>query len=171
MCLITKQSQSKIATKDITCYKVLLKLENTINNIVFYVSPVRHFTYFHNNPDPNEVFKAEKAYWFENYPCDDLKPSYIDDEGVVNPQPVSYELNSGFFHMYKDYDSAIKSIEKTGKIVKEYEKDVKTVKIETEPSVIFECVIPKGSRYYEGVTSVHSFPSIASDKLKIIKQL
>lgn len=159
MCLITKQSQSKIASKDITCYKVLLKLEKNINNIIFYVSPVRHFTYFHNNPYPNKVFNAEKPYWLENHPYDDLKPNYIDDEGVVNPQPVSYELNSGFFHMYKDYDSAIKAIKKDD------------VKIVTEPSVIFECVIPKGSHYYEGVTSIDSIPSIASDKLKIIKQL
>lgn len=60
--------------------------------------------------------------------------------------------------MYKDYHSAVKSIGNNVKLV-------------TEPSVIFECVIPKGSRYYEGVTSVHSLPSIASDKLKIIKQL
>lgn len=164
MCLITKQSQSKIATEDITCYKVLLKLENTINNVVFYVSPVRHFTYFQNNPDPNKVFKAEKPYWLENLPFDDLKPNYIDDEGVVNPQPVSYQLNSGFFHMYKDYDSAVKEIGK----VKEYEKNVKIV---TELSVIFECVIPKGSHYYESATTIDSIPSIASDKLKIIKQL
>ena len=169
MCLITKQSQSKIASKDITCYKVLLALENKINNVVFYVSPVRHFTYFYNNPDPDKIFKAEKPYWLENYTCDDLKPNYIDDEGVVNPQPVSYELSSGFFHMYKDYDSAIKAIKKyDSAAIKSIEK---AVNIATEPSVIFECVIPKGSHYYEGVTSMHSFPSIASDKLKIIKQL
>ena len=157
MCLVTKQSKSKIASKDITCYKVLLKLENEISNTVFYVSPVRHFTYFSNRIDlNNKVFKAEKAYCLENYPGDDLKQTYIDNE------PVSYELNSGFFHMYKDYDSAVKA--------------VKNASIESY--VLFECVIPKGSRYYEGFTSFPSFPnnlslypSIASDKLKFIKQL
>ena len=160
MCLITKQSESKIASKDITCYKALLKLENEINDTVFYISPVRHFTYFSNRADlDNKVFKAEKAYWLENYPGDDLKQTYIDNE------PVSYELNSGFFHMYKDYDSAVKA--------------VKNASIESY--VLFECVIPKDSRYYEGFTSFPSFPSfpnnlslypsIASDKLKFIKQL
>lgn len=157
MCLITKQSQSKIASKDITCYKVLLKLENEINNTVFYISPVRHFTYFSNRTDlDNEVFQAEKSYLFENSPDDDLKPTYIDNE------PVSYELNSGFFHMYKDYDSSVKAIKNSP----------------LESYVIFECVIPKGSHYYEGITSFPSFPnnlflypSIASDKLKIVKQL
>ena len=157
MCLVTNQSESKIASKDITCYKVLLKLENEISNTVFYVSPVRHFTYFSNRTDlDNKVFKAEKAYWLENYPGDDLKQTYIDNE------PVSYELNSGFFHMYKDYDSAVKA--------------VKNAPIESY--AVFECVIPKGSRYYEGVTSFPSFPnnlsfylSIASDRLKIVKQL
>ena len=157
MCLVTNQSQSKIASKDITCYKVLLKLENEISNTVFYVSPVRHFTYFSNRTDlNNKVFKAEKAYWLENSPGDDLKQTYIDNE------PVSYELNSGFFHMYKDYDSAVKAIKSSP----------------LEPYVIFECVIPKGSHYYEGITSFPSFPnnlflypSIASDKLKFIKQL
>lgn len=157
MCLITKQSKSKIASEDITCYKILLKLENEINDTVFYISPVRHFTYFSNRADlDNKVFKAEKAYWIENYPGDDLKQTYIDNE------PVSYELNSGFFHMYKDYDSAVKA--------------VKNASIESY--VLFECVIPKDSRYYEGFTSFPSFPnnlslypSIASDKLKIVKQI
>ena len=150
MCLITKQSKSKIASEDITCYKILLKLENEINDTVFYISPVRHFTYFSNRADlDNKVFKAEKAYWIENYPGDDLKQTYIDNE------PVSYELNSGFFHMYKDYDSAVKA--------------VKNASIESY--VLFECVIPKDSRYYEGFTSIYLLPSIASDKLKIVKQI
>ena len=150
MCLVTKQSQSKIASKDITCYKVLLKLENEISNTVFYVSPVRHFTYFSNRTDlNNKVFKAEKAYWLENSPDDDLKPTYIGNE------PVSYELNSGFFHMYKDYDSVVKAI----------------INAPLESYAIFECVIPKGSRYYEGFTSIYILPSIASDKLKIVKQI
>ena len=157
MCLITNQSQSKIASKDITCYKALLKLENEISNTVFYVSPVRHFAYFGNRTDlNNKVFKAEKAYGLENSPDDDLKPIYIGNE------PVSYELNSGFFHMYKDYDSAVKAVKSSP----------------LESYVIFECVMPKDSHYYEGFTSFPSFPSnvslypsIASDKLKFIKQI
>lgn len=150
MCLVTEQLKSKIASEDITCYKVLLKLENEISNTVFYVSPVRHFTYFSNRTDlNNKVFKAEKAYGLEDSHGDDLKQIYIDNE------PVSYELNSGFFHMYKDYDSAVKAIKSSP----------------LESYVIFECVIPKGSRYYEGVTSIYLLPSIASDRLKIVKQL
>lgn len=153
MCLITNQSQSKIASKDITCYKVLLKLENEISNTVFYVSPVRHFAYFSNRTDlNNKVFKAEKAYGLENSPGDDLEPTYIENE------LVSYELNSGFFHMYQDYDSAVKAIKSSPPG-------------ERESSVVFECVIPKGSRYYEGFTSIYLLPSIASDRLKIVKQL
>ena len=151
MCLITKQSQSKIASKDITCYKVLLKLENEINNTVFYVSPVRHFTYFSNRTDlNNKVFKAEKTYGLENSPDDDLEPSCIDDD--------TYKLNSGFFHMYKDYDSAVKVIKNSPPG-------------ERESSLIFECVIPKGSHYYEGFTSTYLLPSIASDRLKFVKQI
>ena len=151
MCLITKQSDAKIASKDITCYKVLLKYGNV------YISPCKHFAFFQNQPNPNKVFNAEKSYWLENFPNDDLKPNYIDDEGNFSLLPVSYELNYGFFHMYKDYESALK----------ELKNDIVTL----EPSIIFECVIPKGSRYYEGVTALYSVPSIASDKLKIIKQL
>lgn len=54
MCLITKQSQSKIASKDITCYKVLLLTSDN-----FYISPYRHFTFFENQVNPNKVFKAK----------------------------------------------------------------------------------------------------------------
>ena len=64
--------------------------------------------------------------------------------------------------MYKDYDSAVKAVKNAP----------------LESYVIFECVIPKDSHYYEGFTSFPSFPnnvslysSIASDKLKIVKQL
>ena len=70
----------------------------------------------------------------------------------------AFTLNSGVFHMYKDYDSAVKAIKWL-------------VPREKESYAIFECVIPKGSRYYEGFTSIYRLPSIASDKLKFIKQL
>ena len=154
MCLITKQSESKIASEDITCYKVLLLTSDN-----FYISPHRHFTFFENQVNPNKVFKAKKSWWTINIHGDDLKPTYIDNE------PVSYELNSGFFHMYKDYDSAVKAIKRL-------------VPREKESYAVFECVIPKGSHYYEGITSFPSvpnnwflYPSIASDRLKFIKQL
>ena len=150
MCLITKQSQSKIASKDITCYKVLLLTSDN-----FYISPHRHFTFFENQVNPNKVFKAKKSWWTINIHGDDLE--LINDNGIY-----AFTLNSGFFHMYKDYDSAVKAIKNAS----------------IESYVIFECVIPKGSHYYEGFTSFPSFPnnlsfypSIASDKLKFIKQL
>ena len=141
MCLVTKQSESKIASKDITCYKVLLLTSDN-----FYISPHKFFTFFENQVNPKKVFKAKKSRWLENVPGDDLVPDYMDAD--------TYELCSGFFHMYQDYDSAVKAI-----------------RGEKESYVIFECVIPKGSRYYEGITSMYLLPSIASDRLKFVKQI
>ena len=146
MCLVTEQLKPKIASKDITCYKILLLTSGN-----FYISPYRHFTFFENQVNPKKVFKAKKSWWTINIHGDDLE--VINDNGVD-----TYELNSGFFHMYKDYDSAVKAIKNS-------------VTGERESSVVFECVIPKGSRYYEGVTSIYLLSSIASDKLKFIKQL
>ena len=146
MCLVTNQLKSKIASEDITCYKVLLLTSDN-----FYISPHRHFTFFENQVNPNKVFKAKKSWWTINIHGDDLE--LINDSGIY-----VFTLNSGFFHMYKDYDSAVKAIKNS-------------VTGERESSVIFECVIPKGSRYYEGFTSTYLLPSIASDKLKFIKQL
>ena len=146
MCLITNQLKSKIASEDITCYKVLLLTSDN-----FYISPHRHFTFFENQVNPNKVFKAKKSWWTINIHGDDLE--LINDNGID-----AFTLNSGFFHMYKDYDSAVKAIKNS-------------VTGERESSVIFECVIPKGSHYYEGFTSTYLLPSIASDKLKFIKQL
>ena len=57
MCLITKQSDAKIASKDITCYKVLLKSGNV------YISPCQHFAFFQNQLNHKKVFNAEKSYW------------------------------------------------------------------------------------------------------------
>ena len=150
MCLITKQSESKIASEDITCYKVLLLTSDN-----FYISPHRHFTFFENQVNPNKVFKAKKSWWTINIHGDDLE--LINDNGIY-----AFTLNSGFFHMYKDYDSVVKAI----------------INAPLESYAIFECVIPKGSHYYEGITSFPSvpnnwflYPSIASDRLKFIKQL
>ena len=153
MCLITEQLKPKIASKDITCYKILLLTSDN-----FYISPHRYFTFFENQVNPNKVFKAKKSWWTINIHGDDLE--LFNDNGID-----AFTLNSGFFHMYKDYDSAVKAIKRL-------------VPREKESYVIFECVIPKGSHYYEGITSFPSFPnnwflypSIASDKLKFIKQL
>ena len=148
MCLVTKQSESKIASKDITCYKVLLLTSDN-----FYISPHKFFTFFENQVNSKKVFQAEKSWWLENVPGDDLESNYIDDNGVD-----TYELNSGFFHMYKDYDSAVKAIKNS-------------VRREKESYTIFECVIPKGSHYYEGITSIYLLPSIASDKLKFMHRI
>ena len=146
MCLITNQLKSKIASKDITCYKILLLTSDN-----FYISPYRHFTFFENQVNPKKVFKAKKSWWTINIHGDDLE--VINDNGID-----AFTLNSGVFHMYKDYDSAVKAIKWL-------------VPREKESYAIFECVIPKGSRYYEGFTSIYRLPSIASDKLKFIKQL
>ncbi|MDY5646169.1 MAG: hypothetical protein SPF22_04080 [Candidatus Onthovivens sp.] len=146
MCLITNQLKSKIASKDITCYKILLLTSDN-----FYISPYRHFTFFENQVNPKKVFKAKKSWWTINIHGDDLE--VINDNGID-----AFTLNSGVFHMYKDYDSAVKAIKWL-------------VPREKESYAIFECVIPKGPRYYEGFTSIYRLPSIASDKLKFIKQL
>ena len=146
MCLVTEQLKPKIASKDITCYKILLLTSDN-----FYISPYRHFTFFENQVNPKKVFKAKKSWWTINIHGDDLE--LFNDNGID-----AFTLNSGFFHMYKDYDSAVKAIKNS-------------VTGERESSVIFECVIPKGSHYYEGFTSTYLLPSIASDKLKFIKQL
>ena len=146
MCLITEQLKPKIVSKDITCYKILLLTSDN-----FYISPYRHFTFFENQVNPKKVFKAKKSWWTINIHGDDLE--LFNDNGID-----AFTLNSGFFHMYKDYDSAVKAIKWL-------------VPREKESYAIFECVIPKGSRYYEGFTSIYRLPSIASDRLKIVKQI
>ena len=146
MCLVTEQLKPKIASKDITCYKILLLTSDN-----FYISPYRHFTFFENQVNPKKVFKAKKSWWTINIHGDDLE--VFNDNGID-----AFTLNSGVFHMYKDYDSAVKAIKWL-------------VPREKESYAIFECVIPKGSRYYEGFTSIYRLPSIASDKLKIVKQI
>ena len=146
MCLITEQLKPKIASKDITCYKILLLTSDN-----FYISPYRHFTFFENQVNPKKVFKAKKSWWTINIHGDDLE--LFNDNGID-----AFTLNSGVFHMYTDYDSAVKAIKWL-------------VPREKESYAIFECVIPKGSRYYEGFTSIYLLPSIASDRLKIVKQI
>ena len=146
MCLVTEQLKPKIASKDITCYKILLLTSDN-----FYISPYRHFTFFENQVNPKKVFKAKKSWWTINIHGDDLE--LFNDNGID-----AFTLNSGVFHMYKDYDSAVKAIKWL-------------VPREKESYAIFECVIPKGSRYYEGFTSIYRLPSIASDKLKVVKQI
>lgn len=147
MCLITEQSKPKIAKENITCYKVLLAIENDSN--ILYSSPIRHFYFFENNPNPDRYFEPSKPYWlFKD--SEDLKPSYVDDKGVVHPNPTSYKLYSGYFHMYKNYASA-------------YYMVVNHPKMQL---TVFECVIPKGAKYYIGDSG-----DIVADKMIIFQDI
>ena len=154
MCLITKQLHPKIADNDIICYKVLLKTKT--GERTSYVSPIQHWFYFKDEPDPNYVFVPDKSYWLLEK-NEDIKPSYVDNLGIVNPYPVNYELYSGYFHMYKNKEDA--------------EKFMTVYRVLSLS--IFECVIPKGSKYYEGTCQMQNLiaDSIASDKLIVKKQL
>ena len=150
MCLITQQNQPKIADNDIICYKVLLKMKT--GERTSYVSPIQHWFYFKDEPDPNYVFVPDKPYWLDNGK-EDLKVSYVD-----MTYPVNYELYSGYFHMYKNKEDA--------------EKFLTMYNLPLSLS-LFECVIPKGSKYYEGTCKMCNLiaDSIASDKLIVKKQL
>lgn len=153
MCLNTIQEKTKIAKKDITCYKVLTYKVDDTNGDIIYLSPFFDFVWYRNHPNPVFSHMADTSWYIENGK-EDKKLSnigYYDDKGNRHKQ---YQVHSGYFHTFKFKSDA---------------EDL-FVRLGSNKLVIVECTIPAGTSYYEGHDS-NGCPSYASLKLKIVEKI
>jgi len=146
MCLNIIHNQNKfIAGYDITCYKVLGESKSPKDpSRTAYYSPVMHMGY-------------ELGSTYFNGEVEQFETSIWGDEVLVN---------GGFYHTFLNLEDA-----------KEYAYDNSYsggysgyAEGHTRPMVVVECVIPKGTVYYQGVTALCK-DSYASRALRITDKI
>jgi hypothetical protein len=123
MCLITKQTEAKIADKDIKCYKVVERCG------VGYKTPWRNTYVDYETSKGKKFFEALTPETFE--------------EGLI---PGERSITGGFVHCYTDLGLAIACSKLLGN------------------GTCFECIIPKGTPYFNGTTL-----DICAKKIKFVK--
>ena len=187
MCLELKstKTKSKIAKKDIICYK---RLEYLPTIKMSTIKDGDEFTgVINNNECSGKIsIESDRIYFCTNHPqlCGtDSKNKYgyvnswifnsvvtsiiINNKEIVNLQTVTQYRNFPI-EIGKTYDSKlIKKDEYVSQGLHSFKNldDAKNFYITTYA----ECIIPKGSKYYEG--KFGNYDSYASDKLTYVKLL
>jgi hypothetical protein len=146
MCLITEQKKAKIANEDIVCYKTM----DVSSEGVLY-SPYMGFNY-----ELNKVYKERLCFSHTGCSFDDLT-----DEKYKGPE---------YYKFYADCGDASIALKKLGliEIGEGFHAALtkKRLSIKKIGKKIFQCKIPKGSRYYTDATGL-----IVSNQIIIEKML
>lgn len=148
MCLFVKNNNVKVAKKDIVCYKVLkyMKSSNSPTGTILC-------TPFANQMVSEEIVNG-------NFDFEAVGTPKIEQEN-----DNEYSISEGYIHTCADKESA----DAVYLQCVYYHESYCANKFE-----IYECVIPKGTRYYEGVLShdkLISRASYASEKIRFVKKL
>lgn len=123
MCLYTKKNKL-IADHDIKCYKILQTLQalkNEVGRNELNKWRERGFEYL--TPYNYFPMKIDTTYTDDNRPCVES----ADDLGIK-------DVSRGFFHTFSHIEHALDTIGDCGMY----------------GAIVVECVIPKGTEYYEG---------------------
>ena len=168
MCLTANTPKAKKANKDITVYKIFYSGINKKNGKEVLCSPYTDFAFYKdkkyckakfritNHKTIWDYYKLILRYAFkrEGYIVKNKMPFdlYYDKvKPFINSfNPYEYYIEDGFLHSYTTKDEIIKII---GFFMR-------------ESCEIYECIIPKGCYYYQGIHG-----DMASRKLKIIKRV
>lgn len=138
MCLYTKSLEAKVAKKDIVCYKLLHE---------------------------NIIYPSKARYYYTPF----------QEKNIILGQEVKAngELKKGTrrlyqFSSYKEYNNLVHSgaihTFATFKGVEEFMLKYAS-EYDMQNSVVVRCVIPKGTKYYEGIFESTGLKSYASKKL------
>ena len=139
MCLSTKTSVYSVAKNDISCYKVLLWCDGE------FMTPYQK-TFI-----PIKVREGIIPFFADG--VQSIEKSYCPD-GTLSE---SYVIGRGFVHTYKSLISAC------------YLKKHLEIIYPNSVWAIFECEIPKGTKYYEGEDDFYE-EAFASEKIKFVKE-
>lgn len=123
MCLHTK-NEIKTADKDIKCYKVL----QSIDGVRFEIPSYRYMT--------EKEKGTEYLTPYRYYPMN-LGETYTDEEDFYSPYRDTNgiaDIGGDYFHSFATIAAAVEAIGDC----------------EMLGAIVVECVIPKGTKYYEG---------------------
>lgn len=139
MCLFTNKKECDIAKEDIICYKVLRSHIKFFKDESKLYSPIRNYYYC----DKENIIGNKLV-------C----PEFSNNVSFYVPY-YCYSVDRGI-HGFKDKDSALVFIDNLFNI---------TCNI-YYTYYLYECIIPKGSKYYEGINN-----DICSEKMIVNKLL
>lgn len=145
MCLWIKDKKALIAEKDIVCYKKLEELKRANGEIAYYITPYMFSSVDVDMVSGKKPFKAKCIGYGGAHRRKNGVGHIIDEKGVSDKHPeYNYSIKSGYIHTYQDFKAACDGL---------YESDR-----------IFECIIPKGTKYYAGIFDGGA-PSYASKEI------
>ena len=146
MCLYLKDKKSKVATKDITCYKVLVEHED--------FGPRGGITRRYNTPfqeAPAKLGVTLKAYG-------GIELGKLTWAKSAMAEGYTHYVAAGVIHTFKTLRGARKAVNDDNYC------------FGYQP-VIVKCVIPKGTEYFEGVFEYTGIASYASVKVEVGKRV
>ena len=170
MCLYTYNKEPKVADHDIVCYKVLLKSEWIENFLFFkrrkhnYFTPV---TFTRVTPKGIMYAKGDSTVLKLNDEDISMLWEVIIEKAFNEPveEKAVYVVSSGYIHTFKNLNDA-KSLINHSAVSPYGYKEIN----------IIRCIIPCGTKYYEGGTEVSYLgitgsKSYASKKIKFDKRV
>lgn len=141
MCLHTKQKWWRWATKDIKCYKVMKRSVSGGGTV--YYTPYQDTEVHKSVIEGKCYFRATGVSEFRT-----IRDFYYFDGNRFVLAEYGYEIDDGAIHAFQE--------EKKGWGIIRYGTG----------NVLFECIIPKGTRYAIGLDG-----DICAKKIKFIKEL
>lgn len=154
MCLYSKQQDAKVAEKDIICYKLFFVIDELFNDKAKKTYKVGDIT---------ATYRQDYVYKFDKETGKAVEPKFIDhiEYASIFSNKLEYDISVGF-HSYANLEDA----QAGGKIFLG-DRVTNTMR---RTLVLYQCVIPKGAKYFEGDSSSIS-PGYCSDSIILGEQL
>lgn len=150
MCLYLKDKKPKIAKRNIVCYKILNRTRRfnwTTDRVEkAYTTPYQHTPINLVNDDIIEGIRCFEP----DSSTSDISP-ISPNLDFLHTEGWKWVMHGGCIHSYR------------------YKKDANFMWSDAG-QVIFKCIIPKGTEYYEGIDGIHQ-KNYASKKIRFVKQI
>lgn len=162
MCLIIEEQNAKmkIANEDIVCYKLVKKVEREYINPLHWIekltfserTPLTYFKTFFVSPYYNEIYEPNTI---------KVDKTRIQKIKVKQHDHKVWRIGGGVLHTFKDVKSA-----------KKYYMDYGSYMNNEGQYLLLKCIIPKGTKYYDGKMDCNeTYYSYASKTLRITDEI
>lgn len=154
MCLHSIKGKPSIAKRDIVCYKVLQQHQCNFNpNHTYIVTPFQHCEIVDTQLNGSSPIKA-KFYPITSVP-------YQNNSRLL----YSWDVGEGYIHTYRSKRAAKKAI-----FAYSLDSDLLNPNWNEQNwvtyGVIYECIIPKGTKYYKGIDDA-DIRCYASEEIRV----
>lgn len=136
MCLHVLNQKEKIAKEDIICYKILNRTIGDDGNL-HLITP------FCNKPVTDDILKGKPF-------RPDRRAKYQIEHDNLYPD----QRGAGWIHVIDDKKIAVKVLRDERAILESFIKFFKSIKEKFKKEILlYECIIPKGTKYISGYSS------------------